>query len=41
MKTPIGATMYNFVGRPIGRSIWLYILGSNLFYNLRLFSLTG
>ena len=39
MKTPIGATMYNFVG--IGRSIWLYILGSNLFYNLRLFSLTG
>ena len=36
MKTPIGATMYNFVtiGRPI-------ILGTNLFYNLRLFSLTG
>ena len=34
MKTPIGATMYNFVS--IGRPIWLYILGSNLFYNLGL-----
>ena len=36
MKTPIGATMYNFVS-----IAYMAILGTNLFYNLRLFSLTG
>ena len=40
MKTPIGATMYNFVS--IGRPIYIYsYIRYEFVYNLRLFSLTG